>query len=194
MKGTPSFRGRTALVLHRVDEGIERLMRQLERLGLTATTQWEALDLSRARPDVVFVDADQGWNGLLPWAAGEAPMPLIALLGSEAPGRIAWAMDHGAGAIISKPITASAVYPALVMAEHMHAQRLATARRMADLEERMRLRPLVHSAVQAIMKARAIDESAAYTLLRSCAMRRRLTIEHVAAEILTGLQPVPEAG
>ena len=47
------------------------------------------------------------------------------------------------------------------------------------------------------LTARAIDESAAYTLLRSCAMRRRLTIEHVAAEILTGLQnktPVDMSG
>jgi AmiR/NasT family two-component response regulator len=194
MSATPSFKGWQAVVLHRLDDGIERLTRQLERLGLAVTVQWEPLGIQRAKADIVLVDADQGWNGLLPWQAGEAPMPLVALLGSEAPGRIAWAMEHGAGALIAKPIVASAVYPCLVMAAHMHRQRLATGKRMADLEERMRLRPLVHSAVQAIMAVRPLDESGAYSLLRGTAMRRRLTIEHVAAEILAGLEPVPEAG
>ncbi|MDQ0394474.1 ANTAR domain-containing response regulator [Labrys monachus] len=193
MSTTPSFNGWHAAVLHRLDDGIERLGRQLERLGLAVTVQWAPLDLARINPDIVLVDADQGWDGLLPWQAGAAPMPLVALLGSEAPGRIAWAMEHGAGALIAKPVASSAVYPSLVMAVHMHAQRLAMAKRCADLEERMRLRPLVHGAVHAIMAARLVDESAAYSLLRCTAMRRRLTIEQIAAGIVAGQEPVPEA-
>jgi len=193
MTATPSFNGWHAAVLHRLDDGVERLSRQLERLGLAVTVQWAPLDLGRVNPDIVLVDADQGWDGLLPWQAGAAPMPLVALLGSEAPGRIAWAMEHGAGALIAKPVTSSAIYPALVMAAHMHAQRLTAAGRIADLEERMRLRPLVHGAIRAIMAVRPVDESGAYHLLRCTAMRRRLTIEQIAAGILAGQEPMPEA-
>jgi len=194
MSATPTFTGLHALILHRPDEGVERLTRQLERLGLSVSVQWEPLDSDRAQPDIVLVDADQGWSELLPWPAGRSPVPLIALLGSEAPGRIAWAIEHGAGALIAKPIAASAVYPALVLASHIHGERLASADRLTDLLERIRLRPLVHTAVLAIMQARQIEEAEAYHLLRRCAMRRRLTMEHIAAEIVAGIEPLPEAG
>ncbi len=122
---TPNFVSWRAVILHRMDDGIERLVRQLERIGVTAFTQWQPLDMAKIQCDVVFVDADQGWDGLLPWQPGNAPVPLIALLGSEAPGRIAWAMAQGAGALVAKPIVASSVYPALVMATHIHAERIA---------------------------------------------------------------------
>ena len=141
----------------------------------------------------MLVDADQGWDGLLPWQAGDAPVPLVELLGSEAPGRIAWAMEHGAGALIAKPITSAAIYPAVVMAVHRHQKHLAT-KRMTELDECLRLRPLVHSAVHTIMTTRRIDEHGAYRLLQTTAMRRRLTIEHIAAEIAAGAEPVPNVG
>jgi AmiR/NasT family two-component response regulator len=169
-------------------------MRQLERLGLVASAQWQPLDSVRTPADIVLVDADQGWDGLLPWRGGDVPVPLVALLGSEAPGRIAWAMEQGAAALIAKPIASSSVYPALVMATHVHAERALARQRIAGLEERMRLRPIVHEAMRAIMAAQAEDEAGAYRILCRAAMRRRLTIEHIAASIVAGHEPVPEAG
>jgi AmiR/NasT family two-component response regulator len=82
--------------------------------------QWQPLGCGHDLPDIVLVDADQGWDGLLPWTGENACRPLVALLSSEAPGRIAWAMEQGAGSIIAKPLAASAVYPALVMALGIH--------------------------------------------------------------------------
>ena len=192
MRATPNFTGRRAIVLHRPDQGIERLARQLVRLGLTVDVRWQPLGPDEAC-DVVLVDADQGWNGLLPWE-GDGPVPVVALLGSEAPGRIAWAMEAGALAVIAKPIAASAVYPALVMATALHAERRSLAVRLAGLEERIRMRPLVHAGVRAIMAARDLAEEDAYRLLRATAMRRRLTVEQVAADIVAGAEPLPEAG
>ena len=193
MRETPNFTGWRATILHRQDQTTDKLMRQLQLLGFRVSVQWDALsgdDLA----DMLFVDADQGWTGLLPWTSVDAPRPLIALLGSEAPGRIAWAMDHGAGAIIAKPMVASAVYPALVMALGIHQERLGLRQRMRALEERVRLRPLVHAAVQAIMRANQMGEEPAYAVLRSSAMRRRLPMEQVAALIVAGAEPLPEAG
>jgi AmiR/NasT family two-component response regulator len=194
MRATPSFTGLHAVVLHRFDDTVERLARQLNVLGLKVRNQWAPLDLTQERADIVLVDADAGWSGLLPWPPGENPVPLVALLGSEAPGRIAWALDHGANALIAKPIAASAVYPALVMASRSHAEARRIAGRIAELEERIRLRPLVLAAVQALMTSHDLDEAAAYRHLRREAMRRRLALEQAAAAILAGPRAVPEAG
>src|SRR5690606_29207877 len=111
-------------ILHRPDQTTERLARQMKLLGFKAKVQWQPLEAGDPA-DIVIVDADQGWDGLLPWEGNDAPLPLVALLGSEAPGRIAWAMDQGACAIIAKPLASSAVYPALVMALGIHRERRA---------------------------------------------------------------------
>jgi len=186
--------GWRAVILHRLDEGIDRMVRQLGLLGLTVQVQWEPLELDHTPADVVFIDADHGWSGLLPWPDGPPPMPVIALLQSEAPGRVAWALDCGASAILSKPVVASAIYPALVLAASVHGHRVESAARLALLEERIRLRPLVHGAVRAIMETYCLDEDTAYRCLRIAAMGRRITMEQSAAEILAGVIPMPEAG
>lgn len=194
MTGLPDLVGWRAVILHRPDEGIDRMVRQLGLLGLSVHVQWEPLELGRNPAEIAFVDADQGWCGLLPWEKGAAPLPLIALLQSEAPGRVAWALDCGASAILSKPVVASAIYPALVLAASAHAERVESAARLALLEERIRLRPLVHGAVRAIMDTHCLSEDAAYRALRIAAMGRRVTMEQSAAEILAGVAPLPEAG
>lgn len=193
MSRTPNFTGWQSVILHRADANTERLERQLGLLGLRTTRQWEPL-ANWDGADLVLVDADQGWDDLLPTKGDMLGKPLVALLGSEAPGRIAWAMQQGASAIIPKPVAASAVYPALVMAVSIHEERRAVADRLQYLEERVRMRPLVHAAVEKLRAARGLDEDRAYAILRDCAMRRRLSMEQVAAMFLGGAEPLPEVG
>jgi AmiR/NasT family two-component response regulator len=193
MNRTPNFTGWHAVILHREDSNTERLTRQLGLLGIRCSQQWAPLAAADI-PDVVLVDADQGWDGLLPWNGETPSRPVVALLGSEAPGRIAWALKQGASAVIAKPVAASAVYPALVMALAIHEERRDTADRLQYLEERVRMRPLVHAAVEKLMAARGLDEERAYAILRDCAMRRRLSMEQIAAILLGGSEPLPEVG
>ena len=191
---TPNFVGRRALVLHRPDEAIARLDRQLRLIGLEVEQRWAPMSPGET-PDIVLVDADQGWSGLLPWSPGApATTPVVALLGSEAPGRIAWAIDQGAGAIIAKPVAAAAVYPALVLALHAFGERRAAEQRIEALGERVRLRAIVAKAVEAIALAQQGDEDAAYRLLRDFAMRRRMTLEQAAAMVLARQHTLPEVG
>lgn len=191
MKATPSFLGQRAVILHRPGDTTDRLVRQCALLGFRAEARWQPLR-DVAGVDIVLVDADEGWDGLLPWTAFEKPVPLVALLASEAPGRIAWALDQRADALIAKPVTASAVYPALVMATRRHAEARELARRIERLEERVRLRPLVHAAVRTFMAADGCGEDEAYGRLRREAMRKRLTLEQAAALILAS--PRRQAG
>ena len=188
MSGTPSFRGQRAVVLHRSGETTERVTRQLALLGLMADVRWLPLT-DIADVDVVLVDADEGWTGLLPWrGADEKPVPLVALLASEAPGRIAWALDQGADALLAKPVTPSAVYPALVMAARRHAEARAAVETVRELRERLRLRPLVLNAIERLRDARGWNEDEAYRHLRREAMRQRLTLEQCAAGVLAAGQ------
>ena len=191
MKATLSFVGRRAVIVHRPGDTTDRLLRQCDLLGLRAEARWQPLPDVKG-VDIVLVDADEGWDGLLPWTPSEKPVPLVALLASEAPGRIAWALDQGADALIAKPVTASAVYPALVMATRRHAEAIALNERIARLEERVRLRPLVHAAVRALMVRDDCDEEEAYGRLRREAMQTRLTLEQTAASILAS--PRRQAG
>ncbi|MFK0331731.1 ANTAR domain-containing response regulator [Rhizobium sp. NPDC090275] len=193
MRETPNFTGWGVTIVHREDSNTERLVRQLRLLGAQPTLQWAPLGAA-AVPDLVVVDADQGWDDLLPWREAQPGCPVVALLGSEAPGRIAWALEQGAGAIIAKPVAASAVYPALVMAVSIHQERKTVAERVKFLEERVRLRPLVHAAVEQLMSVHAVNEERAYAILRDCAMRRRLPMEQLAAFIIGGAEPLPEVG
>jgi AmiR/NasT family two-component response regulator len=183
MKATLSFLGQRAVILHRTSDTTDRLVRQCTLLGFRADARWRPL---RGVEDVniVLVDADEGWDGLLPWTPSEKPVPLVALLASEAPGRIAWALDQGADALIAKPVIASAVYPALVMATRRHAEARHLNERMQMLEERVRMRPLVHAAVQTFMTADGCDENEAYGRLRREAMQTRRTLEQTAASII----------
>jgi AmiR/NasT family two-component response regulator len=187
MKETLSFLGQRAVILHRPGETTDRLVRQCMLLGLRAEARWRPLR-SVEDIDIVLVDADEGWDGLLPWTPAEKPTPLVALLASEAPGRIAWALDQGADALIAKPVSASAVYPALVMATRRHVEARQLNERITRLEERVRLRPLVHAAVHTLMTTYGCDENEAYGRLRRDAMRTRLTLEQTAACILTSPQ------
>jgi AmiR/NasT family two-component response regulator len=192
MKQTPHFTGLKVTILHREDTNTEKLVRQLRLLGMHTTLQWSPIKLTDL-PDVIVVDADQGWDELLPFEAETAPRPVVALLASEAPGRISWALSKGAGAVIAKPVAASAVYPALVMAFSIQQEREEARSRISHLEERVRMRPLVHAAVERLMAAQGVDEEHAYRTLRTCAMQRRLPMEQVAAFILAGAEPLPKA-
>jgi AmiR/NasT family two-component response regulator len=183
MKETLSFLGQTAIILHRPGDTTDRLVRHCVLLGLRAEARWRPLRAVE-KFDIVLVDADEGWDGLLPWTPSEKPIPLVALLASEAPGRITWALDQGADALIAKPVSASSVYPALVMATRRHAEARQLNGRIERLEERVRLRPLVHAAVRTLMTANGCDENEAYGRLRREAMQTRLTLEQTAAFIL----------
>ena len=190
---TPNFTGWRAVILGEADGNTDRLRRQLGLLGVSVTVQWTPLCVADL-PDLVLIDADRGWDELLPFSDAAPACPVVALLGSEAPGRIAWALRHGAGAIIPKPVSAATVYPAVVLAVSLHEERLEARRRIAHLEERLKLRPLVFAAVTRLAAERHVDEERAYAILRDCAMRRRLPIEQLAAFFLGGSESLREVG
>ena len=180
---TPNFRGRKALVMHRPDDGTARLVRQLERLGMDADVCWPDFPDGGEYSDVIFFDADSGFDGLFPWPSGEAPMPLVALLGSELPGRIEWAINQSFCAHVIKPVRSNGIFSALVIAfSNFEAQR-QNQRRLLELVSRLDGRRAVIRAVVSLMKIGDLDEDAAFSRIRSAAMTRRTTVEDFCSSL-----------
>jgi AmiR/NasT family two-component response regulator len=190
--GTPNFRGTTALVLHREGAAADAVLRQLERLGVIAAQIWPTIPQDRAAADFVFFDADRGYDEQFPWAADAAPMPLIAMLGTEAPGRIEWMLSRGADAQLLKPVGSAGVFAALVVAGQAFERRRQLAQEIEEMRSRLARRPNVAFAIVRLMEREGLDVHAALRRLRQLAMSGQRTIEDAADALLaaTGGQDV----
>jgi response regulator NasT len=174
------FGGR-ALILHRPHPSTDALVRQLTQLGIAADPAWPELptEFDVSAYGVMFFDADMGHDEQFPWAAGLAPMPTIALIGSEAPGRIAWALRRGAHLL--KPIAGGGVFSALLIARDAFARRQNLHDEITSLRGRLEQREILAEATAHLMVGENLTASDAYRALRRRAMDERLSIEDMAA-------------
>jgi AmiR/NasT family two-component response regulator len=124
-----------------------------------------------------------GHDGMFPWPPGAAPVPMIALIGSEAPGRIEWALRAGAHAQLLKPVGDNGAYSALLIARDAFEAQCALSAEIADLRARLDRRQTVVRAVT-LLAARGRTEEAAYAQLRQMAMSWRVTFEEAAERIV----------
>ena len=110
-------------------------------------------------------------------------MPMIALIASEAPGRLRWAMTMGAHAQLIKPVGGKGVYAALLVARSNFDRANEAAACIADLESRLSARQTIVQAVM-IFVLRGKSQGEAYELLRQTAMAWRVTIEEAAKRLV----------
>lgn len=156
----PNLGGAKAFVLHRPHATVQALSRQLVAIGLEVRECWPELPPDALAADFVFFDVDLGFDEQFPWKPGEAPMPLVALIGSEAPGRIEWALSHKADAQLLKPVGTAGVYSALLIARQSFVARRRLADEIAALETRVAERQTIVRAVAAL-SAQGIDDGRA---------------------------------
>lgn len=175
--------GAKALILHRPHPTVQALTRQLTAIGLTVEQVWPSLDASALGADFVFFDADMGHDEQFPWSPGTSPMPMIALIGSEAPGRIEWSLEAGAHAQMLKPVGDNGAYATLLVARAAFDAQAALSDEIAGLRRRLGERQTVIRAVT-LLAARGETEAEAYDRLRQMAMAWRITLEEAAARVV----------
>ncbi|WP_075215078.1 ANTAR domain-containing response regulator [Mongoliimonas terrestris] len=180
---THNLGGALAFILHRPHPTVQALARQLTAIGLEVQECWSELPAHALAADFVFFDADMGYDGQFPWASGAAPMPLVALIGSEAPGRVEWSLKAGAHAHLLKPVGDNGAYSALLIARAAFDAERALSAEIADLKRRMDERQTVVRAVT-LLAARGKSEAEAYAQLRQMAMAWRVSFEDAAARIV----------
>lgn len=179
----PDLLGAVTVILHRPHATVAALSRQLEAIGLRTQCHWPDLPPGIQAADYLFLDVDTAHDEQFPWQPGRAPMPTIALIGSEAPGRIEWLMNFGADAQILKPVGTAGVYSALLIARATFDARAEMGDRIDSLRRRLSQRQTVVRAV-ALLAARGKTEDAAYDQLRQMAMAWRISFEEAAARIV----------
>jgi two-component system, response regulator / RNA-binding antiterminator len=179
-----------AVILHRPHPTVQALLRQLTAIGLEVTQSWPELGPDAIAADYVFFDADMGHDGMFPWPVGQSPMPMIALIGSEAPGRIEWSLRAGAHAQLLKPVGDNGAYSALLIARDAFDAQKALSAEIADLKRRLDGRQTVVRAVT-LLAARGKTEEQAYAQLRQMAMAWRISFEDAAARIVASRDAHP---
>lgn len=183
---TPRFEHWRAAILHRPHDLVDSIIRQLRQVGVAADVLWPDLpkDFAAAGYDILFFDADMGHDSQFPWSRGACPMPSVALIGSEAPGRIEWAIHRGADAHLLKPIGSGGIYSAMLIATHAFKQRGKLNAEIEELRQRLSRREDLAAATARLMVGQNISAAQAYKALRLMAMAERVSIEEMAARLI----------
>ena len=178
-----NFSGQTALVLHRSPEIGQRIKGRCDRLGIEAKVRKDTIEEETVRDaDTLILDIDTADDGMLPWPRAKAPMPLVGLIGSESPGRLAWALAQEVDAFI--PVSSLGnLFSAMVIAHEVFAKKAEHRGLEAQLVRRSHGRLDVIRAVLALMEG-GRDEALALKQLRTMAMVEQITLEEAATRLL----------
>lgn len=178
------LRGARLLVLNRPHDTLRVLRRQAEIIGLEVTECWPSLSEDSTDYDFLVLDADTGHDEQLPWGAAPMPLPTVALIGSEAPGRINWLVARGVHATLMQPIGDRGLYAALLIARYRFAAE-------SDLAARLEKQAWQLSQRENVLRAAVLlgeDEGAApegYAQLRRAATAGRMTVEEAALAVIS---------
>jgi AmiR/NasT family two-component response regulator len=189
-----NFKGGRALVVTKRAGSETTLETTLAKLGV-ATEYCEIvggrarIDINGLQPerDILFIDGDL--EGAVAIEVNPAsrlpPVPVIGLVGVEAPSRLKALVNLGATSFLRKPVHGGAVYTSLFMGINQFLLRSEMHGRLQDLEGRRRGRRAVLRAVIWLMRESRLDEDTAYSQLRRESMRARQNLELYCEEFLS---------
>lgn len=183
-----NFSGFRAVLFHDRDRDRQLLADVLTRLGLQVkafepSSEADAFGGTMHSADVFFFDADLAAIPQVPWTS-RPPIPVVATIGLETPGRLQRAFEFAPSAILHKPLRSSGIYSALFFAFNGHRRMVELSERLSELETRHGARRFVQKALLRVMEQNSCDDEEAYRLLRKESMRQRVTIEELAIRLV----------
>ncbi|SMF79180.1 Two-component response regulator, AmiR/NasT family, consists of REC and RNA-binding antiterminator (ANTAR) domains [Tistlia consotensis] len=180
----PNFRGHRALVLHPADGNRQTLVDQLGRFGIEAVAAWPAPADPPGPIDVLFLDADRGPGTVDEQRWADPGAPVIAITGTEAPGRLEAMLSLEPSAMLNKPIRREGIFKALVFAHHNYRQRRELRAALAVAQEQVKARQVLLKAVLLVMDRLRVGEDEAFAAVRRASMSGSLLIEAFAVELV----------
>lgn len=181
-----NFCGFRGLWLGSPNSATTMLAGTMERLGATFEVCSDvALDGLSVERDIFFIDGDTMFDPASLCAPGRQHpiVPVIGVVGSEAPSRLKALLDVGATALLRKPIHPSTVYSALFLATNNQARLTRLADRIAEQDRRLGGRRFVIKAVVKLVQEQGLCDDQAFALLRRESMRLRIGIEEYAKSL-----------
>jgi len=195
-----NFNGGRALVVVANRSAVEALEMTLAKLGVTAeypeiVEMRAEIDFATLNPerDILFIDGDLDVAvATEPDEVSRLPLvPVIGLVGVEAPSRLKNLINLGATAFLRKPVHGAAVYTALFLGINQFLLRSDMHGRLEDMERRRRGRRSVVKAIVALMNDAGVDDDEAYDRLRRESMRSRLNLEDYCDKYLSSRAITP---
>jgi AmiR/NasT family two-component response regulator len=196
-----NFKGGRALVV--IGRGGREVALDSTLAKLSVTTEYPdivggraQIDVGSLQPerDILLVDGDL--EGAVAIEVNPVsrlpPVPVIGLVGVEAPSRLKALVNLGATSFLRKPVHGGAVYTSLFMGINQFLLRSDMYARVQDLEGRRRGRRAVIRAVIVLMQENALDEEGAYSQLRRESMRARRNLELYCDEFLSRRASSPD--
>ncbi|WGD32177.1 ANTAR domain-containing protein [Ancylobacter sp. WKF20] len=195
-----NFNGGRAVIATANRSAVEALEMTLAKLGVGAEFRAVSeprveIDVAGLNPerDILFLDGDL--DIVIAGEPGETArlpqVPVIGLVGVEAPSRLKNLINLGATAFLRKPVHGAAVYTALFLGINQFLLRTDMNARLEDMERRRRGRRSVVKAIVALMADAGIDDDAAYDRLRRDSMRLRRSLEEHCEAFLATRAPTP---
>jgi len=175
-----NFIGYHAIIATEQPAAVEQLQDMLAKLGVSfrmGETGDGRLQMDPGDKDVLFIDSDL--NVTVETGASEPSrcLPVIGMIGVEAPSRLRSLMQLGATATLRKPVHRAAVYSALFVGINEFRRRRYLADRLDEHERRRLMRKSLVQAVLIVMRQTGSDYAAAYDQLRRESMRTRQSLE-----------------
>ncbi|PZQ50169.1 MAG: hypothetical protein DI556_08870 [Rhodovulum sulfidophilum] len=193
-RGRMSLRGCGIGLLGCNEQDGATLSRQLSRLGAVAVTltaipetgQGGAGDLA-----ALILDGDSEYADQPSGADLGRALPVVALLGSEAPSSLQRVARLSISGYLMKPARSFGVMAALSFARQNFVARRDLEAKADRLEERLRRRRFVVAAQLGLMREYGLSEADAFERLRGAAMERRTTIEAISVDLVAGATCLP---
>ncbi|QTO88963.1 ANTAR domain-containing response regulator [Klebsiella pneumoniae] len=161
----------------------EALEKNLTRMGI----RWHHLTGDEALPPLtpcaVLVELEAFASPLTLSQINLAGIPVIALT-SRGDFTVQRALELGATALLTKPITQRAIYTTLMMAVGLRQQLHDIQQQQMLLRQRLAAMPQITQALAAQMQAESIDEQQAWVRLRSESMCTNQSVAQVAQKWL----------
>ncbi|KPK31472.1 MAG: hypothetical protein AMJ66_08695 [Betaproteobacteria bacterium SG8_40] len=188
-EGTPrllrELRSLRVLVFHPDDHDGQELISQLHRIGCQVKAYWPPLEqlpeetkliFFAIRPEILTMD--------LPWLGREDTPPVVPVVTYENPVIVEAVLKLNAFGVIASPVKSSGMLTAIVVALSQSEKFRERERYISRLEQRLAGQRKIAKAKVILMKSKNLSEEAAYNLIRSRAMAKRLTTEEIADALI----------
>lgn len=178
-----------------VDESRERgrvLRTALESAGYEVVVSRGAplallAEVDRARPDVIVIDTESPSRDVLEHLVvmgREQPRPIVMFSADAAPDSIREAVRAGVAAYVVDGLDPARVKSIVEVACARFDAYQQLREELAETKFKLSERKLVERAKGLVMKARGLDEEAAYAALRKLAMDRGKRLAEVAQQVI----------
>ena len=144
-------------------------------------------EVEKLQPDVILIDTDSPSRDTLENLAvinQAMPRPVVIFTQEDDSAAIRDAVRAGVSAYVVDGLDPKRIKPIVEVARARFEDTQALRKELDDVSKKLSERKLVDKAKGILMKARGLDEEAAYRAMRKLAMERGQTLAKVATDLI----------